>query len=180
MLPPPSPAACTLGFLVGVCAPNNNRKRCVRGEGAARNSGANFFYLLGVLVGASVVRERATHSSSTRLQQSAAQSRCQGGMDDLAALGTTTAAAAVQNLQSRHAADLVFTRVGNTLMLALNPHAPVSHLFSREELQRHQHVLGRQLPPHIFELGTRCPPEAISPAASPMPTHEGCAAACSW
>ena len=70
-------------------------------------------------------------------------------MDDLA---SSSAATMLQTLQSRHAAELVFTRCG-TLMLCLNPHAPLPHLFSREELQRHLHALGRQLPPHIFELG---------------------------
>ena len=75
-------------------------------------------------------------------------------MDDLA---SSSGATVMQTLQSRHAAELVFTRCG-TLMICLNPHAPLPHLFSREELQRHMHALGRQLPPHIFELGARSSP----------------------
>ena len=72
-------------------------------------------------------------------------------MDDLASTAATPMSL-LQTLQGRHAAELVFTRLG-TLMVALHPHAPLQQLFSREELQRHLHALGRQMPPHIFELG---------------------------
>ena len=74
------------------------------------------------------------------------------GMDDLAT--APNAAALLQALQSRHAAELVFTRCG-TMMVAINPHRPLPHLFSRKEEQKHVHALGRQLPPHVYELGAR-------------------------
>ena len=71
-------------------------------------------------------------------------------MDDLCA----NEKAILATLQSRHAAELVFTRCG-TIMISLHPHAQLPHLFAVQELQRHRvHALGRQLPPHIFELGT--------------------------
>ena len=71
-------------------------------------------------------------------------------MDDLSQLPDR--AGALEALQSRHAADLVFTRVGN-LLIALNPHAQLAHLFSKEERLRYLQTLDRQLPPHIFEHG---------------------------
>ena len=73
-------------------------------------------------------------------------------MDDLAS--ATNSAAQLQALQSRHAAELVFTRCGN-MMVALNPHVALPHLFSRKEEQSHLRALGRQLPPHVYELGAR-------------------------
>ena len=76
-------------------------------------------------------------------------------MDDLATL--TDRGTAVETLQSRHAADLSFTRIGNVL-LALGPHEErLRYLYSKEERLRYLHALDRQLPPHIFELGKHAP-----------------------
>ncbi len=75
-------------------------------------------------------------------------------MDDLSCVSSPEKLSSLlQTLQSRHAADLVFTRLGS-LIVSLNPHAPLTHLYSREEVLRHLHAVG-QLPPHVFELGAR-------------------------
>ena len=74
-------------------------------------------------------------------------------MDDLASSASSTAQ--IQALQSRHAAELVFTRCGSSFMVALNPHASLPHLFCKKEAMGHVHALGRSLPPHVYELGAR-------------------------
>ena len=60
----------------------------------------------------------------------------------------------LHTLQSRHAAGLVFTRLGS-MLIALNPLRSLPQFCSREERTRHLRALDRELPPHIFELGTR-------------------------
>ena len=60
----------------------------------------------------------------------------------------------LHTLQSRHAAGLVFTRLGS-MLIALNPLRSLPQFCSREERIRHLRALDRELPPHIFELGTR-------------------------
>ena len=73
----------------------------------------------------------------------------------------------LHTLQSRHAAGLVFTRLGS-MLIALNPLRSLPQFCSREERVRHLRALDRELPPHIFELGAAKPEPA--PAAR-SPTH---------
>ena len=77
----------------------------------------------------------------------------------------------LQALQSRHAADLVFTRLG-TMLLALNPYTPLTHLYSRNQLLLHLHALDRQLPPHIFEHGKPDQHDAHASGVSPTNGRE--------
>jgi myosin heavy subunit len=58
----------------------------------------------------------------------------------------------LHTLQSRHAAGLVFTRLGS-MLIALNPLRTLPQFCSREERIRHLRAHERQLPPHIFEHG---------------------------
>tara|TARA_B110001452_G_scaffold8214_1_gene7232 strand:- start:203 stop:502 length:300 start_codon:yes stop_codon:yes gene_type:complete len=74
----------------------------------------------------------------------------------------------LHTLQSRHAAGLVFTRLGG-MLIALNPLRPLPQFCSREERMRHLRALDRQLPPHIFEHGARLSPSPSRFAHPPSP-----------